>query len=415
VSFIKLLKQPLLHLVLSIVLAMTIAKGLSLTTVCFFYTVSSCFIEVLLFALPLIVFSFILSALVNIERGSFKLLLLIFAGVTFSNCLALTTSYFFSKAVLPFVGVSLSPDFATKFASVVDVTFKFGFPNVIGTEKALLIGIGCGIFLNFLNETNTLRTTLKDASIWLSVKVSMLLSKIFIPLLPIYVFGFCLKLSYDDALAHLFQQYGKVFFLSLSLVALYISALYLVASHANMRKAISYIKIMLPAGLTGFSTMSSAATMPVTLRCTQATTQDKNFTDLVIPSTANIHMLGDDLVILMMAMALLSIFGMPWPDFTTFTQFAFAFSMAKLSCVGIPGASVFVVLPVLQTYLGFSPEMISVLTTLYVLQDPFGTAANVMGNGAFALMLHSSLKCNTVNIFLKDFIWRKPFQAFSRC
>ncbi|MDP5370572.1 MAG: dicarboxylate/amino acid:cation symporter, partial [Pseudomonadota bacterium] len=227
----------------------------------------------------------------------------------------------------------------------------------------------------------------------------MLLSKIFIPLLPIYVFGFCLKLSYDDALAHLFQQYGKVFFLSLSLVALYISALYLVASHANMRKAISYIKIMLPAGLTGFSTMSSAATMPVTLRCTQATTQDKNFTDLVIPSTANIHMLGDDLVILMMAMALLSIFGMPWPDFTTFTQFAFAFSMAKLSCVGIPGASVFVVLPVLQTYLGFSPEMISVLTTLYVLQDPFGTAANVMGNGAFALMLHSSLKCNSFNFF----------------
>lgn len=391
-SFIKLLKQPLVCLVISIVLAMTVAKGLSLATVCFFYTVSSCFIEVLLFALPLIVFSFILSALINIKSGSFKLLLLIFAGVTFSNCLALTTSYFFSKAILPFVGVSLSPDFATKFASAVDITFKFGFPHVIGTEKALLIGIGCGIFLNFLNETNITRTTLKDASIWLSEKVSMLLSKIFIPLLPVYVFGFCLKLSYDDALVHLFQQYGKVFFLSLLLVIFYISSLYLAASCGNIRKAISYIKIMLPAGLTGFSTMSSAATMPVTLRCTEETTQDKNFTDLVIPSTANIHMLGDDLVILMMAMALLSIFGMPWPDLTVFIPLAFAFSMAKLSCVGIPGASVFVILPVLQTYLGFSPEMISILTTLYVLQDPFGTAANVMGNGAFALIVRRVFK-----------------------
>lgn len=379
-------------LVFSIVLAMMIAKNLSLNTVCFFYTVSSCFIEVLLFVLPLIVFSFILSALVNIQRGSFKLLLLIFVGVTASNCLALTTSYFFSKTLLPFAGVSLNSDFATKFASVVDVTFKFGFPTLIGTEKALLIGIACGILLNLLKESSSIRINLKDASIWLSQKVSLLLSKIFIPLLPVYVFGFCLKLSYDNALIHLFQQYGKVFLLSLILVSAYIATLYFIAAHGNTKKAITYIKTMLPAGLIGFSTMSSAATMPVTLRCTEETTTDKNFTNLIIPSTANIHMLGDDLIILMMAMSLLTIFGMPWPDFSVFVFFAIAFSMAKLSCVGIPGASVFVVLPVLQTYLGFSPEMISILTTLYVLQDPFGTAANVMGNGAFALLIQRIFK-----------------------
>jgi Na+/H+-dicarboxylate symporter len=383
----KLLKQPLMCLVLSITLAMILAKWLSLSTVCFFYTVSRCFIEVLLFVLPLIVFSFILRALVNIKRGSFKLLLLIFAGVTLSNCFALTLSYFFSKAVLPYAGISLSPEFATKFATMVTVNYTFGFPSLIGTEKALLLGVFCGLLLNFLNEKSSVRATLKDASVWLSDRVSLLLTKIFIPLLPVYVFGFCLKLSYDDALIHLFQQYGKVFFLSMSLVVVYITSLYCVAAMGNLRKARAYIKTMLPAGLTGFSTMSSAATMPVTLRCTEKATQDKNFADLIIPSTANIHMLGDDLVILMMAMALLSIFGMPWPDMMVFVPFALAFSMAKLSCVGIPGASVFVVLPVLETYLGFTPEMISILTTLYMLQDPFGTAANVMGNGAFALIV----------------------------
>lgn len=392
VSFVKLIQQPLVSLVFSIVLAMTVAKELSLNTVCFFYTVSSCFIEVLLFVLPLIVFSFILSALVNIQRGSFKLLLLIFVGVTVSNCLALTTSYFFSKTLLPFAGVSLNSDFATKFASVVDVTFKFGFPTVIGTEKALMIGIACGILLNLLKEGSSVRINLKESSVWLSQKVSLLLSKVFIPLLPVYVFGFCLKLSYDDALVHLFQQYGKVFLLSLLLVLSYIGTLYFIAAHGNRQKATLYIKTMLPAGLIGFSTMSSAATMPVTLRCTEEMTADKNFTNLIIPSTANIHMLGDDLIILMMAMSLLAIFGMPWPDFSVFASFALSFSMAKLSCVGIPGASVFVVLPVLQSYLGFSPEMISVLTTLYVLQDPFGTAANVMGNGGFALLIQRIFK-----------------------
>ena len=362
-------------------------EKLGLDSVCFFYTISSCFIEILMFILPLIVFSFILRALVNLERGSLTLLLLIFLGVTISNCLALTTAYLFGKATLSFVGLCLSPDFAAKFSSSVSVLFSFNFPQIVATEQALLGGVICGLALNILNQKNQFRKTMKDSSIWLSDKISLFLSKIFIPLLPIYVFGFCLKLSYDDALIHLFHQYGKVFLLSMSLVVIYIFSLYLVGSMGNVSKALSSLKTMLPAGLTGFSTMSSAATMPVTLKCTEINTQDKNFTDLVIPSTANIHMLGDDLTIIMIAMTLLSIFGMPWPDFVAFIPFALAFSVAKLSCVGIPGASVLVILPVLQNYLGFTPEMLSILTTIYVLQDPFGTAANVMGNGAFALIV----------------------------
>ena len=149
---------------------------------------------------------------------------------------------------------------------------------------------------------------------------------------------------------------------------------------------------MMPAGLTGFSTMSSAATMPVTLACVEKTTKDRQFTNLLIPATTNIHMLGDDLTLMITSMTLLSVFGIPWPDLVHFLPFALAFSLAKLSCVGIPGASVLVILPVLQSYLGFTPEMISVVTTIYVLQDPFGTCANVMGNGAFALLIHRLVK-----------------------
>jgi len=171
------------------------------------------------------------------------------------------------------------------------------------------------------------------------------------------------------------------------LVVSYIAILYLIGAKGKVLQAVSNVQSMLPAGLTGFSTMSSAATMPVTLQCTEETTKDRNFTDLIIPTTANIHMLGDDLTIVITAMTLLSLFGMPWPDYSTFIFFAFAFSIAKLSCVGVPGASVLVVLPVLQQYLDFNPAMISILTTIYVLQDPFGTAANVMGNGAFAVII----------------------------
>jgi Na+/H+-dicarboxylate symporters len=383
---LKLLKQLPVQLVLSISLALFLGHNLDLQFVSAAYTVSSCFIEILLFFLPLIVFNFILRALVNIKQGSLKLVLLLFAGVTISNCMALVTAYLFGSLTLPFFGVEHSPDFASKFSSSVDVLYRFNFPQWISTEKAMAVGIVSGIALSFLSENSKIKRIARDSSEWLSDKIGLFLGRIFIPLLPIYVFGFCIKLSYDDALVNLFQQYGRIFLLSMVLVVGYIFTLYFIASKSNLSLTLKNLKTMMPAGLTGFSTMSSAATMPVTLECTEATTQDKNFTNLVIPSTANIHMLGDDLTIVMTAMTLLSVFGMPWPDLATLVPFVLAFSMAKLSCVGIPGASVLVILPVLQGYLGFTPEMISILTTIYVLQDPFGTAANVMGNGAFALI-----------------------------
>jgi len=355
--------------------------------VSFFYSVSSCFIEFLVFTLPLMVFSFIFRALVNSKRNSLLLLLLIFAGVTISNCVALAAAYFFGQAFLPMLGLAHTPDFVTKFTSEVTSLFAFNFPFIIRTEIAMLVGIVGGVVISMLNEENRVKVVAQKIAIQLSDWIALFLQKIFMPLLPLYVFGFCLKLSYDQALIHLFQQFGKVFLLSMTLVVGYIYLLYFLGSGMSFKRTQHHLKTMAPAGLTGFSTMSSAATMPVTIVCTEKTTKDRNFTDLIIPSTANIHMLGDDLTIVMIAMTLLSIFGLPWPGFIAFIPFAIAFSLAKLSCVGVPGGSVLVVLPVLQTYLGFTPEMISILTTIYILQDSFGAAANVMGNGAFALII----------------------------
>ena len=78
---------------------------------------------------------------------------------------------------------------------------------------------------------------------------------------------------------------------------------------------------------------------------------------------------------------------MPQPDFWTFIPFALAYCVAALSCVGVPGGTILIILPVLQNFLNFTPEMLSAITTIYILQDPFGTTANVIGNGGFALLI----------------------------
>jgi Na+/H+-dicarboxylate symporter len=384
---INYLKQLPVQLVLSILAAFQLGSMLDLFYVSLFYTISTCIIKVLIFVLPLMVFGFIFRALVGSKQSSLSLLLLIFAGVTLSNCLALIVAYIFGQSFLPFLGHTNSPDFARKFISQVPLLFALDLPRIFGAEYALALGIISGVAVSFLREESAAKKLAQKLANRLSAFITLFLQKIFIPLLPLYVFGFCLKLSFDQALVHLFQEFGKVFLLSMLLVSVYLFILYLIGSAGDIKKAIQHIKTMLPAGLTGFSTMSSAATMPVTLTCTEETTKDQNFTQLVIPATANIHMLGDDLTIVLMSMTLLSIFGVQMPDFAHFLPFAFAFSLAKLSCVGVPGASVLVVLPVLQSYLGFTPEMITVLTTIYILQDSFGTAANVMGNGAFALII----------------------------
>lgn len=338
------------------------------------------------------VFSFIFLAITRIKHRSLQLIAFIFLGVFLSNSLALFAAYSFSSLVLPSLGITYTPELFTKFSSPIEPLFKLHLPILLSTDKAMILGVATGLLTSFLPEDNKIKQMTSKVVDSLSQCITFFLHRIFIPLLPIYVFGFCLKLSYDQALITLLESYGKVFCFSMVLVAAYIFVLYFFAARGNLKSTVHYLKTMSPAGLTGFSTMSSAATMPVTLQCTEKTTQDRHFTDLIIPTTSNIHMLGDDLTIVMTAMALLPMFGFPMPDLTTFSLFAAAFCVAKLSCVGIPGASVLVILPVLQNFLGFTPEMITVLTTIYVLQDPFGTAANVMGNGAFALMLQRLFK-----------------------
>ncbi|MBA3958340.1 MAG: cation:dicarboxylase symporter family transporter [Parachlamydiaceae bacterium] len=381
------LKQLPVQLIISILLAFGLGSLLDLFYVSLFYSISTVFIQILIFILPFMVFSFIFRALANSQRGSLSLLLLIFAGVTLSSTIALTTSNVLGQLVLPFLGLTHSPDFISKFTSQVTPLFAINLPPLVGTEKAMLSGIFLGIAVSFLNERNAFKIRLQQFSIRFSDSITLFLKRVFIPLLPLYVFGFCLKLSYDQALLHLFQQFGKVFLFSMTLLISYMFLLYFIGSGANFARTRQNLKLMTPAGLTAFSTMSSAATMPVTLTCAYETTKDRDYTDLIIPSTTNIHMLGDALTIMITALTLLSIFGMPWPGFETFLPFAMAYSLATLSCVGAPGASVLVVLPVLQNHLGFTPEMISILTTIYILQDSFGTTGNVLGNGAFALII----------------------------
>ena len=147
----------------------------------------------------------------------------------------------------------------------------------------------------------------------------------------------------------------------------------------------------IPAAVSGFSTMSSAASMPLTIIGAENSAKNKDLARSVIPATVNIHLIGDCFAIPILAYAVLKSFGMTEPSLLSYLTFSLYFVIAKFSVAAIPGGGILVMLPILEAYLGFNAEMMSLITALYVLFDPVITCANVLGNGAFAKLID---RCN---------------------
>jgi Na+/H+-dicarboxylate symporter len=133
--------------------------------------------------------------------------------------------------------------------------------------------------------------------------------------------------------------------------------------------------------------MSSAASIPLTLIGTEKNAKNKDLVHTVVPATVNIHLIGDCIAIPCFAFAILKNFDLPQPDLMTYFMFTIYFVIAKFSVAAIPGGGIIVMLPILEQYLGFNSNMLSLITALYILFDPIITSANVFGNGAFAKMI----------------------------
>lgn len=373
------------QLVISILLAVTLGNFFSLPTVGFFFALSVLIKNALMFVLPAVIFGYIAAALLSMEQRAPLLLVGILFLVILSNALAALFSYGISSALLPIL-ISHSVTTVGNVQQEITPLFDFTLPTLLTPDKALLGGMAFGLFFSFVRvlQVKTFILQLRD-------KINWSLQRFLIPLLPFYVFGFVLKLHKEGTFNLLMQGYAQVFALTLIVLVGYLSLLYFIGSGLRFKATLTSLQNMFPAGLTGFCTMSSAATMPVTLSSTEKNLKDPLFTHLVIPTTVNIHLMGDAIIIPLMALAIPFMNGMGLPTFMNYLIFTFYFCLARFSVAGIPGGGIIVILPILQERLGFTSEMLSLITTLYILQDSFGTASNVMGNGAFAMIVERIL------------------------
>ncbi len=339
--------------------------------------------------LPFVVFSYLCSAVLSLQGKATSLIFGVFGLVIVSNIINVFTAYGAAQAFFGFLKpISLE---AIQSQSSIETLWRLPFSSFLTADKAMFLGLIVGFIGNLsgVRLVTQAVTTLKN---WTTIALNIA----FIPFLPVYVFGFVLKIGFEGALGTLATAYAPVFFLSFATIQAYLFFWYAVGCSGNMRATFTAIRNMLPAWLTGFSTMSSAATLPVTLKCVEANTHNPQLTNFVVPATANVHMIGDGINITLTALALLAMSGTPLPSLTAFLAYVGAYVVTKFSGSGVPGGGMIILLPVVEMHLGLSSELCSLVATLYILQDSLMTASNVAGNGALALIANK--------LFAKKFI-----------
>ena len=342
-----------------------------------FYALSLTVKSVIVFILPVVIFSLLFKTMVGLANRATAVIALILVCLTFSNFITTFLSHYIGGLIYQIDLTIIKP----RESAGLMAAWSWQLPKLIDNNKAMFAGILLGII--FGHFKNNIGNAIAEKLNWLTGKIL----KSFIYLIPIFVAGFVVKLQYDGVINIILKDYAFIFLIIAMAQFIYLLFAYTVLNNFNFQHTFNSIKNMLPAAIAGFSSMSSAAVMPLTMIGAESNAVNKNLARSVIPSTVNIHLVGDCIAIPIFAYALMKSFGLPEPTFAIYIVFVCFFVLAKFSVAAIPGGGIVVMLPILENYLGFNAEMLSLITALYILFDPVITCANVLGNGAFAKLI----------------------------
>ncbi len=347
----------------------------------FFFTLSNSVRKILMFLLPFLVFPYLVTSISSMKSKSTYLIGGIALLILVSNFISIMIAYFVGTNVIPALGLNkiIHIESATELMPL----FDFNLNPLVEIEITMLISIFVGIFLSYRKNETAINFVKKYMNF-----SSAFFQKVYVPILPLYVLGTLFKLSHEMDLLTLFSAFGSMILMILATQLSYIFLMFYVGSQYNISKTLSAIKNASSAAIVGFSTMSSIVTMPITLKAAEKNIKDHHIAHLAIGSTVNCHDVGECISLPMIALTLFFISFSTFPDVNTYCLFAFLVAAAQFTGVSVPGGSIIVILPFLTKYLGFTPDMLSLIIAISIFMDPIGTANNVMGNSAFAMIIH---------------------------
>ncbi|CAA0091480.1 Serine/threonine transporter SstT [BD1-7 clade bacterium] len=345
-----------------------------------FITFRAVFGQFISYTIPLIILFFIMSGIASLRSGAGRALGVTVAASYGSTVCAGLLAFVIADVVVPHMLssagalVSESPGLEP-FGFADKLTIPPAMDIMTALVTAFLFGIGISTLK--LDALKGIVDQGKDV-------VELALTRILIPFLPLYICGVFVALTVDGTVFATLRTFGLVLAMALCLHWLWLIILYTVAGLITGRNPVVMLKNMLPAYFTAVGTMSSAATIPVTLERTKSNGVDEHIADFSIPLCATIHMSGSVVTITTCATAVVFLTGGAVPDFSTMVTFVALLGVTLIASPGAPGGSIMASLGLLSSVLGFGEPLIALMIALYIAQDSFGTACNVTGDGAIA-------------------------------
>jgi len=351
-----------------------------------FLTFNGVFSQFLGFAIPLIIVGLVTTAIGDIGKGAGKMLLV--------TVLIAYGSTVFAGLVSYLTGASLFPSMIVSGASMTEITsaeellpfFTVTIPPLMNVMTALVLAFTLGLGIAALESVH-LKNVAKDFEqiVVKTIKVAI------IPLLPLYIFGIFLNMTYVgqvfSVLTVFIKIIGIIFLIHIGILILQFA----IAGGFARKNPFRLLWNMMPAYFTALGTQSSAATIPVTLEQTCKNGVSEDIAGFTVPLCATIHMSGSTLKIVACALALMIMQDMPY-DFGMFMGFVCMLGITMVAAPGVPGGAIMASLGLLQSMLGFDQEAQALMIALYIAMDSFGTACNVTGDGAISIIVDKLMR-----------------------
>lgn len=369
------LKNRSIQIILIILSYIILADFLPLELQQLFYTISLLIKDVLIWLMPLTICVFIANTVRTFKKQAivFVLCLVIFEAI--SNFCSVWYAYFAANLVSDTMQTFGTKIFSAQFNALWQLPMVK--PSWWSSDKGALVGVVLGCIAAFNNNKFLVKSIDNGYRL-----MEWLLVNVFARLIPLFILGFAAQMYQMNLLNHVITHYANLIFWLILFLLSYILFLFVLGSSWSLINVARHIKNLLPAGSIALTSGCSLSTMPWTIEGTAKNLQNKNLAKVIIPATTNIQQVGDCVVNAFLCFLIYKNFFGHNPDFLTWIQFSCVFVLARFITAAILGGSIFIMLPIYETYLDFNTEMIAIILALNVVLDPIVTSCNVIANGA---------------------------------
>ena len=335
--------------------------------------------QVIFFLVPLIILGFIAPSIAHLRSNASKMLLFAF-GIAYLSSIGAS---FFGAAVgyqvIPHLNIASD---ANVLKALPENMLKIDIPPVMNVMTALVLAAFIGLATAWVKSDEFSR--LLDI---FQKMVLELVKKILLPVLPVFIFAnFCI-LSYQGAVTKQLPVFVSILLVVIVCHYIWLALLYGIAALYSRKNSLKVLKFYGPAYLTALGTMSSAATLGVALHCAhKSPVLRKEISDVTIPLFANIHLCGSILTETVFVMTVSQLLYGTMPDVFNLVLFILLLGLFAIGAPGVPGGTVLASLGLIISVLHFDEAGTALLLTIFALQDSFGTACNVTGDGALTLI-----------------------------